>query len=313
MCLIMHMTNKESVITQAEFEANLKKNQDGTGVMFAQDGKVVVRKALGKPEAQVSLFMKTMKHFRKGRFKEVIVHSRLGTHGTKDELNCHPYQILNKEEHGRDLWCMHNGVINVTRADLSKSDTWHFLNNYIKPTIINNHELLNNENFIEMISKFIGSNNKLVFLDGEGNTYYVNKCSGTDYNGIWISNEYSGIIKKHIAPVKIYPANDYKSNNYSGQYGNYDEYEDYYPRKDNTILLEKIKIDNSPTKTDSCIIPLNKTTDKLAIDHCIKILIVSALRMSENELYSFVAKEPIIATELLLELLSNTKVEIGRM
>lgn len=353
MCLIIQMQHKDKIITKEEFKINLNKNPHGTGVMFVQDGRVIVKKALGKEENQLGLYSRHLKHFRKGRIKELFVHSRLATHGDKNEINCHPYQILNKEEHGKDLWCMHNGIINVKERDKSKSDTWHFLNLYIKPIIEKNYELMHNDNFKEMVSDFIGRGNKLVFLDSDNTSFFINKEQGTDYNGCWISNTYSGIYKKFV-PTNNYYDNKKKevptNGTYLGAYGNYSEEDDYFPAstpvkkvndlfkpipKKETYIKESFtrnekgvytpmqkdtKKVNLPALAASAVlakqpvIDLNKKQDTeiLAINHGVKILLMGAIKMSEHELYTLVVKEPIIATEMLQELLSSVEIKIGR-
>lgn len=353
MCLIIHLKNKESLITKEQFTANLDRNKDGTGIMFAQDGKVIVKKALGKSESQSGMVFRTMKHFKKGRMKELFIHSRFATAGNKDNDNCHPYQVLNKEEHGKDLYVMHNGIISVNRTkDLTKSDTFHFLNEYLKPILVGNFDILKNPNFMEVIESFIGKSNKLVMLDSDGISYYANKCMGTDYTkDIWISNENSGIVKKYTPPIYTPPAKtEYRSGTYSGAYnqwseGDQDDYNDYYPpykkdtnkvaslfpdadktypkwEKDASGAWVEISKKESAVVVSTCEIPkkeekvlkLNEEDeDELAINHGIKLLCVAALKMSENELFTFITKEPVIATEMMQELLTSKEIVIGRL
>jgi hypothetical protein len=74
------------------------------------------------------------------------------THGDIDLLNCHPYEILNRAEHGLDLWLMHNGVLATgNRADITKSDTWHYIQDYLKPMLASNPDFAFHPSFKALI------------------------------------------------------------------------------------------------------------------------------------------------------------------
>ena len=90
MCLIMAMEDHDKVISEEDFRLNLNRNGDGTGVMYAQNGKVRVFKEMGSIDEQVALFNKFVGHFKDKRFDALYVHSRLETRGGITEENLHP-------------------------------------------------------------------------------------------------------------------------------------------------------------------------------------------------------------------------------
>lgn len=213
--------NKDIQLTEDEFRANLKKNPDGTGVMFHTDGKVIVRKELGSIEEQVKLFKKYRKSAAKGGLKEVFVHSRYATKGKVTADNLHPFQVLDGTDGAPELWAMHNGTIKDAKIeDVGLSDTHNFLKYYIAPLVKGRPDLLENIFFQEMIQKYMGNTgtgNKLVFLDSTGRTTYINKDKGVEYKGCWISNTYSGV----NTPSKTKPAGYSKpASSYNGSYAN---------------------------------------------------------------------------------------------
>lgn len=314
----MQIKDKEIGITKEEFKINLNKNPHGTGLMFANHGKVIVRKELSDVNKQVTMFTKYTNSVRKGSIKELIIHSRWATHGNKDEFNCHPYQVLTPQE-GKELWCMHNGVIQCKTIEETKSDTFNFLTYYVKPLITNRLSLLDDVHFVEMLSKYIGSGSKLVFLDSTGKTTFVNKDAGTDYNEAWISNTYSG-----IAPKPVYVAPKHKEQ-YLGKRGsNYDDDNFYYGgggyKKKQTNLYDDDQC-KLPVKKNAVILlndlPSKKkdststSFEETAIEHGIKLLITACKNMSQEEIYNFVLSEPLIASEVLTEILMDTKIILG--
>lgn len=107
-----------------------KGNADGIGVMYAENGKLVVKKALPKSQEELIEFYRA--HVQG---KECFIHLRMRTHGDINLEQCHPYEIFG-EESDYPLYLMHNGVLKSgNAADTSKSDTWHYIKNIIRPAL----------------------------------------------------------------------------------------------------------------------------------------------------------------------------------
>lgn len=305
MCLIMEVT-KDIQITEAEFRANLSHNKDGTGVMFANNGKVVVKKELGTVENQVKLFNKYTKATKSG-LKEVFIHSRFATKGAANEDNCHPYQLLDGVN---DLWCMHNGTITCEMVDKERSDSYNFLKYYVAPLLDGRLELLDNSYFIEMMGKFIDQSNKLVFMDGTGKVTYVNKNKGVIYKGLWISNEYSGIKQPYVAP------NNYRSNKYYGgnSYGNGFYEGGDWDEDDNMTVVNKAKAKDtaifqiSKKEETSCELP--KKEEKVEVkanDNVIKLPSGLTEKEIEDKVNAILEEDKVKVTKHIdLNVKSNT-------
>lgn len=298
----MQLKDKEVPVTEDDFKANLAKNADGTGIMFANNGKVIVRKALKTVQEQVDLFNHYTKSVTNGAINELIIHSRLATHGLKNELNCHPYQVLDKEKDGDEVWCMHNGIITCKGSDLEKdkSDTYNFLNYYVRPLIKGKLHLLDDIQFIEMLSSFIGKGNKLVFLDHTGKSYFVNKDSGIIFKGkTWLSNSYSGInnytvAKRETAKSYNYPARGY---GYGSMYS-HDDYDDYegYEVKDTKPKDTKGWITNSNGQwiRETSLKPASNTTNVFDKTSNLKVVSGEVVNLNkEDKVMSEVARKVI--------------------
>jgi predicted glutamine amidotransferase len=192
------------------------KNQDGLGVMYADGDKMHVFKCL---PANAEEFVDFYRKHAEGR--DCVWHARMQTHGDIDFDNCHPYKVT------EDVWLAHNGVLSTSNdADKSKSDTWHFIRNVIRPALIGQPELLLDKDWQEFIEKAIGSSNKFALVRADGVVVVMNEKAGVEYQGAWLSNTYAWSYNRFTGRAGGY------TNMYSG-YGGYrsrfdDEYEDYY-------------------------------------------------------------------------------------
>lgn len=110
MCVILHKTNhvKEQDIADA-----YEYNSDGFGVMYRENGKVVVDKGLYTLETILHKLWYL-------RDIEYVAHFRITTRGKTNHQNCHPFQVSD------NVWMMHNGTLNINIDNPNMSDTWHF-------------------------------------------------------------------------------------------------------------------------------------------------------------------------------------------
>lgn len=120
-------------------------------------------------------------------------HLRWKTRGEINSEQCHPFQILNKDKHGHDLYMMHNGTISQLKHE-DKSDSQIFseilTKTYEKQFF--DKDLIEFYNFIDGGKSTIGSFNRLLFLT-KNSVKIINKCDGVTYNDVWYSNYYSFI------------------------------------------------------------------------------------------------------------------------
>lgn len=167
-----------------------KSNRDGFGFMYADGGVLKVDKSLGTVENFIEAWRK---HEALG--VDFACHLRMRTHGNTDLDNCHPYQILGPES-GNEMWLMHNGILQYgNKADTTKSDTWHFIKDWLRPLLDpaqgGNPKLVFKEPFVRMLESLIGSSNKFVIMDCDGDVATVNYGAGVTWAGMWLSNRYA--------------------------------------------------------------------------------------------------------------------------
>ena len=188
MCLIIQ-ANKPQVITNNMMNCAYLNNDDGFGIMFANKGKVQVQK-IGKPKSFKAI-TKVWDNY-KNLDTPIGLHFRFNTNGESNKAMSHPYQILNKEEHSRDVWVMHNGPqLPTPMIDDNKSDTHQFVKWILKPQLSNEPELLYNHDWQEMLADLIGSD-KLLFLDSKTEEFtIINEEQGQTTDDMWLSNTYS--------------------------------------------------------------------------------------------------------------------------
>ena len=187
MCLLITQTNNSPALSDDWLNDFYSYNSDGVGVMYSLDNRLVVEKILPK---NADDFVHFYRNHIQG--KNCAFHLRMRTHGDTDLTNCHPYEVLNQQEHGVDMWLMHNGILSTGNAgDTSKSDTWHYIRDYLRPMLAGNPAFAFSPEFKALIGSHIGSGNKFVLMDNLGNQSIVNQRSGVFWAGLWLSNEYA--------------------------------------------------------------------------------------------------------------------------
>jgi predicted glutamine amidotransferase len=151
-------------------------NIHGAGIAWTEHGKLYVEKGF--------MDWPTFKEFWEARdWSDVpaIVHFRIATHGKIDEDNTHPFWVFPGK-----LAFAHNGIMSFTKEFETISDTQVF-NRYILKQLPRN--FLSNSGIRVMMEDYIGTYNKLVFLDNEGSLDIFNEsCGEWLEDGCWFSN-----------------------------------------------------------------------------------------------------------------------------
>ena len=215
MCLII--TGKSSQIrdtllnTKGMLKDIYTSNSDGIGFMYGTDDGLKVIKHLPKSEADARACIKRMPKDD----RDIAIHFRMTTHGDTDLTNCHPYDVVPGY-----VAMMHNGVLHTgNKADTSKSDTWHFIKDYLASPIAEHPDMIFNNSFLTMVADFI-ENNRFVFMNGEGRMSHVNFDQGIEHEGMWFSNTYAW------RPSALIP-NYYTGVSKGWKYNNYAAWDDY--------------------------------------------------------------------------------------
>jgi predicted glutamine amidotransferase len=192
MCLLLTQQSTSPALTNEWLTDFYSYNSDGLGVMRSEGGKLIVQKILPKSADElIAFYRENIQGY------DCAWHLRMRTHGATDLINCHPYEILNQQEHGIDLWLMHNGILHTgNKADTSKSDTFHYIADYLRPMLAKNPDFAFSDAFSDLIGDHIGVSNKFVIMDNHNRMAVVNESEGVYWGGLWLSNEYAWTASK---------------------------------------------------------------------------------------------------------------------
>ena len=206
MCLII--TGKSAQIRSTLLNTSgmladiFSSNPDGIGIMYGSAKGLRVVKTLPKNIGDATAFIRKLPTDD----RDLAIHFRWTTHGHTDLSNCHPYDVTPGY-----IAMMHNGVLHTGNAkDTARSDTYHFIQDYLREAVHDAPTLVHNEGFLTMVAEFIGDN-RFVFMDGEGRMSHVNYDQGIEHDGLWFSNTYAW------TPTKLIP-NYYSSGKYGKRY-----------------------------------------------------------------------------------------------
>lgn len=211
MCLII-ASQTGKLPTEEVLQQGWNDNSDGWGLMQSDGSNVIVNKGLRYKELEQLI--------EKLNGNPFVIHYRWATHGNKNVDNCHPFRIT------KQLYMAHNGVINIECPNKLMSDTWHFSKKLIEMGL--DHLAIKDEEIAAHIKKWIGSGNKLAFLDYTGNITIVNDKAGHWEDGIWYSNThslYGGAASYYCGDGSYYRGsakgwNEYFQKRYSHHYRN---------------------------------------------------------------------------------------------
>jgi len=198
-CLLITQNSNAPALSDEWLEDFYDYNSDGVGVMRSDNGSLIIEKILPKTAKD---FVKFYREHIEG--KSCAFHLRMRTHGATDLDNCHPYEVLNSKDHGVDLWLMHNGILHTdNKADITKSDTYHYIKDYLRPMLAHNPDFAFSEAFAELIGEHIGASNKFVLMDNDGRIVTINKDEGVYWGGLWLSNTYAWSASKSASKTPI--------------------------------------------------------------------------------------------------------------
>jgi hypothetical protein len=179
MCILIHHP-VGSVLTDAHFEDFYISNPDGFGAIVNNAHGVQVIKHVGTLEEVQKLYRDHVMGY------DAVIHMRWRTHGDINLDNCHPYEVV------PGIWMSHNGVLSTgNAADATRSDTWHYIQNYLRPLLLENPSLIHVPAFQAYIGSHIGYSNKFGFMTEDGRSIIVNRSSGIEHDGVWFSNTYA--------------------------------------------------------------------------------------------------------------------------
>lgn len=224
MCLLVQQTTESKF--SDEFLADVfGKNQDGLGIMYAEGGALHIFKCL---PANAQEFVDFYRKHAEGKY--CVWHARMQTHGDIDFDNCHPYKVT------EDVWLAHNGILSTGNdADKSKSDTWHFIKNFIRPALLGNPDLLTDKDWQKFVGSIIGRSNKFALVRNDGEIVVINAEAGVNYQNAWLSNTYAWSYHKFTGGSGY--TNMYSGYSRSSIYGDWED--EYYSSYGNSTTYAK--------------------------------------------------------------------------
>ena len=204
MCLLIQHT-KDSIITLEMITDFYTKNPDGFGAVIRnQNQSPTVIKTLAGPKGIDEIYTKNILGH------DALLHFRWKTHGDVSIDNVHPYEVV------PSVWMMHNGVLHTGNSrDTKMSDTWHYIEDFIKPFLRRAPDLLHEPAFLKMLESHIGRGNKFAFMDSKGEIIIANKSEGVEHDGMWFSNTYAWTPEKFGYKSKYQYTTGYSYNGYT--------------------------------------------------------------------------------------------------
>lgn len=213
MCILIHHP-KDACFSAAQIADFYSKNSDGFGAIVKKtNGTIEVIKSIGTLAEIEDLY------YDQVACNEAVIHFRMKTHGEIDIANCHPYEVV------PGIWMAHNGVLRTGNAkDPKMSDTWHYIQDYLKPMLQAHPELMTNEGFINFVGDHIGPSNKFALMNEKGDVSIINRESGYDFWDlgnqdltVWYSNTYAFSPYQHgFMSYPKYSGTTYGKGNYYG-------------------------------------------------------------------------------------------------
>lgn len=190
MCLIID--SPAGTIVDRRLLANgISDNPDGWGIMSAADGSIIIDRGMSPRKFTNAL--------NRHHGRDLTVHFRWATHGSKNVDNCHPFIFG-----GGRYALVHNGIMSVPTIHKNMSDTRHFVNYILEPMLTGRPELFGTDYFASILEDMIGRNNKLVILRNDNTRMIINRDEGLDHQGCWLSNAHS--LPKRASGGTIFPA-----------------------------------------------------------------------------------------------------------
>lgn len=191
MCIIVAKEKGVKLPSKSVLKTCFDNNEDGAGIMYVQDGKVVIDKGYMNFNDFYKRIQKLKKRLNSDLTdKAIVFHFRIGTSGENDKKTTHPFPISKNSEDLRktyfktDLGVAHNGIISNYVYGKDLSDTQNFVIDFISVFKELDKKFFLNESVMKLIEK--EANSKLCFLDNKENIYYIGEFKEED--GVKYSN-----------------------------------------------------------------------------------------------------------------------------
>ena len=190
MCLLC-IKKPQGVLLKREMREAFRCNSDGAGFMYVRDGKIIIDKGYFGFRSFYRAFRKAERENPDSHF---MLHYRMATHGRKDALNCHPFEVNERVGFG------HNGVMSELGNSLI-SDTADLCWSYFRKLPMDFLTKQKIKQIIERLAIYSGS--KFAFLSADNTFHIANAESGHWSKDVWYSN-YSYKLYGHVGVREWY-------------------------------------------------------------------------------------------------------------
>lgn len=177
MCLIIHKPAGAEIPAEL-LTAAAAHNTDGWGLMgFAAEGRLLLER---HAQVEPAVILDACHRFRDAEF---VLHLRRQTRGGSGPENTHPFRIT------EGLYLMHNGTLRLDLPVPGRSDTWHLVNELLRPLSQRHPGLLSDQGFLRILELGLRPENKLALLDQrQRRIVLINRAHGAEFEGLWLSS-----------------------------------------------------------------------------------------------------------------------------
>lgn len=178
MCIIVAKKKGVKMPSKNILETCFNNNSDGAGLMYVQNGQVIIDKGYMDFKSFYKRIQKLERRLGDLTNKSIVMHFRIGTQGANDKATTHPFPISKDIEQLKatyvktDVGMVHNGIISRFNYDKTISDTQLFIKDFV--SVIKNlkKDFYTDNSVMQLLKGEIGSS-KLCFLDKNENLYYI--------------------------------------------------------------------------------------------------------------------------------------------
>lgn len=178
MCIIVAKKKGVKMPSKNILETCFNNNSDGAGLMYVQNGQVIIDKGYMDFKSFYKRIQKLERRLGDLTNKSIVMHFRIGTQGANDKATTHPFPISKDIEQLKatyvktDVGMVHNGIISKFNYDKTISDTQLFIKDFV--SVIKNlkKDFYTDNSVMQLLKGEIGSS-KLCFLDKNENIYYI--------------------------------------------------------------------------------------------------------------------------------------------
>ena len=181
MCIAI-LKPAEKILTKRVLKTCFHNNPDGAGFAIASKRarSVIIKKGF----FSFRKFWHSFREYQK-RGEAMLIHFRVATSGKIDGENCHPWRV------DKDHALIHNGNLE-SKLELKHehvSDTGLFVECILQPILVQSPDMWQDSAFKWMLEESMGTNNKVVIINSQGEYFIFNEKQGDWEDGCWFSNK----------------------------------------------------------------------------------------------------------------------------